>query len=316
MQIPSTLTLGSQPSFPLPEQTIAALVENYPLQKETRTSVDYALTSNDNKQINTRLYKNNSSTLLVLGQGFPGAKESLKYFISLFPDYDVVIFDYRWLNLQEYTLSLKTITNPTQYWIYDCIEDAKTVVHHFIAQKKYTEVIGLGICYSNFIFATLQAEAETLQQKPLFTKLILDSSWLSLEEFIRHICLDPWLPFSPQEGGCPEFIKKFLKHPIVHSTLSATLHLICPKASIEPQLNALTTTPILFIHGRGDLLVDEDNFNTLWAATPTPYKAAYLTSSRHSDNMYGAPELYSYLCSTFIQSPTLTEFNASLFFQG
>ncbi len=259
------------------------------------------------QHIDTLFFDRKSDTLLILGQGFPGSKESIASVAWLFPDYDVISFDYRWRDLYTYTTTTQTILHPVQRMIHDCVDDAELVVRHFKEQKQYREVIGLGLCYSNYTFAEAQARSK------LFTKLIFDSSWTSLNEFIRHICLDPWLPYSPQEGGSPEWLKNILKASFVHSCLTSIIDVCCPTISVLPVLNKLNATPILFIHGTGDLLVDyPNNFTALWQAATADYKAAFITPSRHSDNMDPDPTLYHTICDAFIRTNSLSDFHTTL----
>ena len=259
------------------------------------------------QSIDTLFFDRKSDTLLILGQGFPGSKEGIACIAWLFPDYDVVSFDYRWRDLYTYAATTQTILHPVQRMIHDCVDDAEIVVRHFKEQKQYREVVGLGLCYSNYTFLAAQVRSN------LFTKLIFDSSWTSLNEFIRHICLDPWLPCSPQEGGSPEWLKSILKTSFVHSCLTSIVDLCCPTISVVPILEQLRTTPILFIHGAGDLLVDyPNNFAALWQAVATDHKAAFITPSRHSDNMDPNPTLYHAICDTFIRTNSLSDLHTTL----
>ena len=51
-----------------------------------------------NEEIPILFFDRGSKKLLIVGQGFPGLKESGKYTANLFCDYDVVLFDYKWSN--------------------------------------------------------------------------------------------------------------------------------------------------------------------------------------------------------------------------
>jgi hypothetical protein len=251
-------------------------------------------------------FDRNSDTVLVLGQGFPGPKESMLGFVKLFSTYDIIVFDYRWVDILSFCLKPSTVMHPLKTLIYQEQEEVDAIMSFLNNKKKYAQKVCLGQCYSAFSFVVNHVEGQK-RGKKVFDKLILDSCPYSLEAFAETISLDPWLPFSPQYGGAPECIKSLLKIPIVRKTLLTLLKLVAPSDSIKEYLLQLNDTPVLFIHGKHDLMVPLDHFDLIWAAAATSSKAALITPYRHADNKRDR-ELFLFVCDQFIAAPDITNF--------
>lgn len=251
---------------------------------------------------------NKSKYVLVLGQAFPGSKESMKAFIQyLGSEFDYIIFDYRWVRMFKFVCAFSTVIHPFQKFLGEEQEEVFAVVDFLHSKEnerqiKYKEIVALGECYSDFVFVKAQALAQQ-QGRPFFTRLILDSCWLSLKDFVNNICFDPCLPCSPQEGGSPMFIKKFLALKYVHETISAVACFLTPQVSIEPYLSQLKNTPTLFIRGQSDLMVSNENFEKIWQATASDQKVALFTPRPHSDNFReDTRQLYLHFVKLFVMT--------------
>ena len=253
-------------------------------------------------------FDNNSDTIVVLGQSLPASKESMLGHAYLF-NCDVIMFDHRWH--QSYgTFLLKALASgwPTQRILHDEEQEVRAVLGFIRTLKKYKRVIGLGECYSTYLFAKVQADETRAHRQGPFTHLILDSPWHSLRSFAESICNDPLLPLSPGKGGAPKVLKAVTSCPPVKQMILATTFAFLNDVCIEQHLAALTI-PVLFIYGRNDLFVPQDHFNRIWEATPQGLRAALFTPYSHSGNLRReSEELYRQVCERFIASSSVAEF--------
>ena len=124
-------------------------------------------------------------------------------FVAMFPDYDVVIFDFRGHGYRPFSIT------DTETWPLSLTKvgfgidgslvtfglnedkDVFAVVDGFKALKQchygkaYKNVFGLGVCYGALIFL------KTLSVYPgIFDKLVLDGCWLSLPLYIDKVTAD------------------------------------------------------------------------------------------------------------------------------
>ncbi len=251
-----------------------------------------------------------SPVVLVLGQRFPGSKEEMLTYAHAFKQYDIVMFDYRWNNMASYSLHPATLFNPVKRFMCDPEEEVHTVISFLLSRKSYREIVGLGQCYSNYMFARAQAHAQK-QHKPFFTKLILDSCWLSLKGFMQQIIRDPWLPSNPQHGSENGTIKKLLNSSWINKIASFCSNKATPDVSIIEWINIIRNTPILFIHGSNDLIVPLSDFDNVWNATCNTPKAALITPYQHSDNFHDR-RWYVHVCETFINSFSIASFERAI----
>ena len=97
-----------------------------------------------------------SDKLLVIGQGFHAHKEYLVPFLKLFPDYDLLCFDYQNHRAMIATYMREGRSILDGYFIRPQA-DVNLAVNAIKNRKKYTSVIGLGMCYSGIIFSGAQA---------------------------------------------------------------------------------------------------------------------------------------------------------------
>jgi pimeloyl-ACP methyl ester carboxylesterase len=252
------------------------------------------------RKVPVRVYDRKSSTALIIGQGFPGTKESMRFFARLFPFYDVVTYDYRWRPMWKFVLRPSTWRHPMRRFVDDEGEVVAAVVRFTRSLKSYERVIGLGCCYSNFLFMKLQAAAEDAREK-CFDALILDSCWHSYAAFAESISYDPWLPINPQEGGCPELIKKVLRAPLIHKTICKIICWFAGTESIEKYAVHVHHTPVLFIHGACDKMVPLHTFERIFNAVSSQQKIVCITPFQHSDNTQNK---YAYQClvQSFVDS--------------
>jgi pimeloyl-ACP methyl ester carboxylesterase len=261
---------------------------------------NFMLTTHDGVSFDVTLFDRNATEVIVLGQGLQGSKESMYYYSKIFPSHDLIAFDYRWNSMISYAANPAGLIHPLKYWLYSEQHEVEAILKYLKIYKNYTQTIGLGVCYSNFIFALT----------PGFDKLILDSPWHSLYGFAETISKDPWIPINPQYGGSPEWLKSMLTASVIRTPLLTVLRMMLPNVSMENLLKNLTI-PVLFIYGSHDLMVTPEHLEALWRATSSPYKALFITPYEHANNAQDT-FIYRYICSQFIQQDNLAAFAQSL----
>ncbi|MBS1988462.1 hypothetical protein JST56_05735 [Candidatus Dependentiae bacterium] len=257
----------------------------------------------DGQSVHCTYFNRKSDKLLIIGEGFTNAREVMSPFIDMFPDYDLVLFDFpgQGLDANQYALSTLCIgvdSSRTQFGGHE-ERYVEAVVDHFKKSKTYTQVYGLGVCYSAFIFLKSAA-----LRSDLFDKLILDGCWISVPRIVEKLSGDFKLICDPQRGGWKDhwfwgtqlaqdglmwFTKKILGFPVNETSLVEHL----PKA---PDI------PLLFFHGKDDLMVHRNEFDILWKGlSHVQQKTAVITSNPHVRNHLKQKEVYALISDLFLR---------------
>lgn len=300
-------TTASKESIPLQTNL---LQQKYPqAHKKVSTLKPQVIKLKTPKQVEvtTHFYDHGKDQIIILGQGFRGNKESMDYFVKAFgTSYDMITFDYRWgNNFALYCVNPKTLISPLNQLVHAQQEEVNTVIDFVKKRKNYKDVICLGLCFSGFLFLMAQAEAEK-KGSLLFTKMIIDSCWYSLDAFLESIRQDPLLPAHPQAGGTPGLVKGILRHSPAYRLIFRSVKSCMPSICIKDYAGKVSIPPIFFIHGADDKLVPLDYFDQMWASCPAS-KVGLITPYQHADNFINY-ELYTLLCDQFIQSRGIDEF--------
>ena len=288
---------NNQDTLPCILTDYASKLEQIPLLYTQYKPKKLILKTPSELSVPVRFFDRNSDILLFCGQGFTGYAKKMDLFAKIFPDYDIVIIDYRW-NTWKFYYTWQTMRYPIQSFLLDEIEEVQTTLEYFKHRKDYREVVGLGICYSNAIFIMAHTQKP---EKQYFTKLICDSCWFSIKDLAESITRDPMLPINPAVGGCPNFIKKILHAKLIRKSILTIGNFIIPEYCLKPYLNSLNTLPILFIHGTEDLLVPMDVFWKIWHNVDNCPKFAFITPFAHSSSLF-SESLYSSFCQNFINN--------------
>lgn len=279
-----------------------------PDKKETGTLLSGV--TDDGVIIKATLLDRNSSTLLVVGGGFTNYREQMAPMGDLFNGYDVLFFDYRghgyeeatffkprtWKNLSKMILGI----DRTKVRLGLCEEkDVKAIVETACRRKKYTSVVGLGICYSGLIFVKSAA-----LYPDLFTKLVLDGCWFSLRDAVETLAKDPGMIPHPQRHS------KWEKNWLIRQRWFQRGIIWFGQKLFNLEFNTVSvldyaprlkeTMPILFIHGKNDAMVPRTQFETLFRATNCRQKTALITNNEHVWNHLKEKELYKEVIETFI----------------
>ncbi len=267
----------------------------------------------DGVVINGTLLNRNSSTLLVVGPGFTNYRELMAPMGDLFNSFDVLFFDYRghgiketkllkpktWKNIFEYTIGI----DPKQVRLGLKEElDVHSIVSHVCKHKKYTNVIGLGICYSGLVFIKTAA-----LYPHLFTKLVLDGCFFSIQDAVEILVKDPGMIPRPQHHS------KWQNNWLIQQRWFQRAMIWCTQKLFNMEFNTVSVLdyaplldeamPVLFIHGKDDLLVPRDQFEILFHATNCRQKTALITSNEHVRNHLKDKELYKEVVEAFITFP-------------
>lgn len=253
----------------------------------------------DDTNVTCSLFSRNSKNLIVVGPGLTNQKEKMVSFAAMFPDYDVLLINFRGHTLTPLGVNLQTRLGAHEE------EDVKKIVEYVQENFNYKKIIGLGICFGGYNIAKAQALAEK-NGSSLFDLLIVDGCWLSLEKTIDTICCDPYLIISPQKGG-NSIIARFImgSYFMIRFVKIAIAYLL----GIEPTtlratdwLQDLKHTPILFIHSRPDLVVSWEDFLTIFESCGSINKAAWVTDHAHVINHLKSKELYAHLVTDLVEN--------------
>jgi pimeloyl-ACP methyl ester carboxylesterase len=271
----------------------------------------YEATTSDGFSIECTFFDRGSDMLLVVFGGFTNEREIMSPFIDIFPDYDIVICEFRghgyvpfnfldpssWpLNFSKHFFGVDTKVSSIGDKEHN---DVFAIVHGFKKLKQYRCVFGLGICYGAFIFAKAAAIWPNL-----FDKIVLDGCWLSRLRFIDKIRADVKTICNPQTGGwsdhwfwsrsCVKRIIEFAASNILSLNLSDDLSIL----DFAPKVKS---TSLLFFYGKDDYMITRDEFETLWDAFDISEKTAIITSNPHVLNHLKQKELYKLICDLFFE---------------
>lgn len=298
-----------------PEKVRAHHLKNKPAKD--LVGQEYEVITDDGVRLGATYFDRNSNKLLIIGTGFTNEREVMSPFIAMFPDYDVVIFDFRGHGFRPCLLTNPSTwcLNPTKKFFgidgnlvrfgHDEDKDVYAVVDGFKKVKyqkdgkAYTYVFGLGLCYGAFILSKTAAV-----YPGIFDKLIVDGCWLSLERYIAKIKGDLKTLCNPQTGGWQDhflFSKSWLKNSIEY--LARNFLLEINDISLADYAPKIDKTPILFFHGKDDYMVYRDEFEQLWNLSGTKEKTAIITSNHHVRNHLKQKEVYKMVCDLFLELP-------------
>ena len=260
------------------------------------------------RKIYCTYFSRNSNILMVGGAGFTNPKEKASPLLDLFPDYDILLIDYKGQGLHKYEGSFLERFNPAN-WLFkvntkivnlgkDEEEDIIETVQIFKAlQKPYKQTIGWGMCYSAFIFAKASAI-----EPNLFDKLILDGCWLSLNKFIKKLLNDPKLMLSPQYGGWSQhllFRQKWFQK-VFRWFGEKSFRMKFSGISIKALLPKITI-PILFWQSKKDLTITREEFEYIWENVGSTEKTAIITSNEHVLNHLKQKTFYKAAGEAFVE---------------
>jgi hypothetical protein len=243
-------------------------------------------------------FDHGSDILIVMGSGFGKPRRTLRYYAQTFQNYDVLIFDYSWrTNIKNFVSSFRTLVAPIAVFFDGPWQDVVAVVQYGMARKKYTKIVGLGLCYSAYQF--LAAEVKCQKNKVrLFDALIIDSCPLSTADVQKQVFRNISLLYDPlqsTESGVLQYIWSSTCIPDMLAWISSKFS----NYSVLHLCAQLETVPVLCIHGRADRLVPLESFEKIWTAIKVHNKVALITPSSHVLNIRNQT-VYKVVCDQFI----------------
>jgi hypothetical protein len=225
------------------------------------------------------------------------AKHIMRY-AGIFKEYDVLILEYR--------VSTNTCI-PAQIYSFFSAPSTKNITNRqadikqallWLQKRNYIQVVGCAQCYGSWLTLYAQ-EALELAGKPGFDKLIIDSCPLGSRELCKKFIQDPVAvsTFGKREG--PQWLTAVTGCYLMEKFWMTVTDPFYSDISIAKILKNISV-PILFFHGRGDLLVDQEQFEVMYNAVDHEKKCALITPFKHLHHSLKAKELYREVTQQFI----------------
>ncbi len=276
----------------------------------------YDVFTEDNVRLGATFFDRDSDTLLVIGEGFTNERELMSPFVAMFPNYDVVLMDFRghgyrpfaFSDPETWPLSLTkmgfgvdgSVANfgvDEHKDVFAVVESFKKIKQH--QNKPYKRVFGIGLCYGAFIFL------KSLSHYPhIFDKLVLDGCWLSLPLYFEKARTDLKVMCNPQTGGWRDhwfFGQEWVKNSLAY--LARNVFLNISNISLLDFAPRIKQEKLLFFYGKDDYVVKRHEFEQLWNALTDVEKTVILTSNYHVRNHLKEKELYKLICDLFFELP-------------
>ena len=308
--------LNSNPLFNTKLLRRPGTVRKYLTSQHRGGGTQHTCRTVDGETIDYTYFNRNNDRLVVIGAGFSNPREFMAPFVGIF-DCDILIFDHRghghkptkWYNPFTWKFNLlnaflhidgrKIKMGEVEHL------DVIAVVEKLKKQKHYTQVCGLGTCYSALTFIKAQALYKKQMHTNLFDKLICDGTWLSLAKQIDRMVQDPKKLSHPHHGGWHRRgpLRSSLFRSIVLRLGEFLTRIPFSKLNVElldyiPSIDI----PILFFHSKNDGFAPLDEFQSIWNhTTGTNKKVALITSNQHVRSHLKQKELYKLLCDSFIE---------------
>jgi len=282
------------------------------LEEENAQKIE--LTTTDGVAINGYFIDRGADKALLIGQGFLVSCDKMLPFVKIFPDYDLLIINYRWHNWHSsLTLPSGILSAPLHKYIYEAKNDVIAAVKFLRNHKPYETVTGIGLCYSGLVYVIAQAMVFSQESEELlFDKLIIDSSYYSTQEVANSVLKDPKLCCENKHGGTPNCLQALLSAEPISNVMKLMGDTFMgeqfEQLSMAWYLPMIAFTPIMFIHGKNDLLVPIRHFEKMYKAAYNTPHCALVTEHEHTLNHFKAKEAYAYLGKMFIESSSMKDF--------
>ncbi len=281
------------------------------IKQESGVRWGYYATTIDGIRVPYFYFDRGSNELVVVGTGFPVPMTKMVPFLKLFPDKNIVLFDYRgqgldngpgwaglypphWLGTLTYKL-FGVDMNVTKLGR-DESQDVLAVIDAIKKHKDFEKIYGVAQCYSASIFLKIAAELPDV-----FDKLIIDGCWPDVTSVIRKIAaypsltcsgIKPWspLPCVTQQVWFQDALQKLTE--IVTGVQFDKI----------PELTdylAQVKIPILFFHGQDDVYCSKDVFKTIFAVSSS-LSVAIITPFPHGRNYLWGKEVFKEVSNLFL----------------
>lgn len=291
------------------------------LQKDAGELISNIVTE-DHVQLFTTYFNRGSDKLLIVGEGFTNERELVTPYVALFPDYDIVLFDFRGQGFRDFDYldpetwkmnfaqvafgmdsGLATLGKKEELDVFAVVDYFKKLKQEREG-KAYSSVYGVSLCYSSFIFLKAQAVRER-EQLPLFDKIIADGAWLNVPLVVEKLKKDPKMICNPQHGGWAEswpFNREWMQEGIIVASNLLTGLPVDSDVNILDYVGDIKSIPVLFFHAKNDLMVYQTEFEMLWSHVGSKEKAAVVTEYAHVRNHLNGKEEYKWIADAFFQN--------------
>ncbi len=292
-------------------------VKKYPLKVREKLLIEekaehFFIKTKDNHNLNSLFLDREKNKIIIIGPGLIQLKEHMALFTQIFADYDLLIFD--WPGHDASFSALKRFF----FLLEDCRlgfreeNDVFAVVDWIKNKKRYGKIIGFGSCYGAFIFAKAQAIKEKKKQR-LFDKLILFCCWPSVELILKKYSHDPKLMIDNQKGGWNYwFLQYDFCERLFFCIAQSLFRVDIKKLTLDQHLEYIKKIPVLFIHHSKDILIDNNNFENMFAKLATDEKVAFIAPFPHARAHILDKEFFAYICNNFIVSENCANFLKTL----
>src|SRR3990167_3370341 len=275
------------------------------------THTEITITTSDQVQLTCSYFNRQQRRVLVICPGHSNAKEKMAPFVHMFPDYDLLLVNFRGLGYEPYNfhpvylaLGFTGAAGFGQREHLD-VQAAVTWLRQQTTvdgQPRYQQITGLGICLGAYVLARAQA-----LNPALFDQLILDGCWVSLEHFIDKLIADPQLIMNPQVGGAGALARQVagrLKAPVLQLLNWGWAVKFDGSSDLRPALQQISI-PLLLFYGKDDKLITRAEFTELWQNLPphNHQRFVIITDKPHVHNHLTLPYFYKLACEQFMQNP-------------
>jgi len=239
-------------------------------------------------------FNRQSDKAVVCIPPFGAETKDIIRFAGVFNEYDVLLLEYRNASSSKpLSLSPFLLTPEAVIALAQGVEQAFSWIAH---RKDYSTIIGHGQCYGAWILLEAQASGNN---RLTFDKLIIDSCPLSLYSVFENMCTDPTSVLSLGKKQSSIWVKAPLKIPLLRKLLMKISTLLFSDIAIKHCVENISS-PILFIHGTQDYLVNQKQFDTLFATAQDRQSAALITPFKHLHHSLKSKELYRHYVLSFI----------------
>lgn len=269
----------------------------------------------DNLELNGLLYVHPKAraNIVCLAGWYPGRKETLAPFFSLFGDqYNILLVDARGHGISQGPL----FTNAWQYGVNDYQDPLAALEYMYTITKKPTFIIGLCAGAFNAAHAAIKLGDKAKEKKLL--GIVFDSGWASVyntsytapgarisEQLSKHIGWMYGMKPKQAQGTILWSICSSLSTVCLYAIHTALFKPIYAYYDSTTDLNkfiAQCQVPLFFIHSRDDAYAPIEEVEQL--ARATPYKQTWWIDqpSKHAGHHLKHTRLYKEKVSQFFDS--------------
>lgn len=248
---------------------------------------------------------NRQKRVIVLGIGIDTIEAKRHYILEhLNNGNDVAIFTYAWNMPKPFLEAAIDFFNPIKQDFTRAHLEVQALVEYLRHTLLYTTIIGHCECYSALMFTRAHA---TYQDGSFFNACIIDTPIISIKKIVYAYVHNPTQCFSQISEDSSACAKDFTLPSLISTPIKTIVDmLMISDFSMLPYLEKFNI-PVLFIHGKNDPQVSNEDFEIIWQATPSAKKSALITPYHHANSfryrktdLGFARKIYMYTVQQFI----------------